>query len=94
MEERTYLRGYKRREIRIKILDWLSLFCLGGAIVSFTLELIYGGELFANQTLGFITGWLAINEIRMRERFNDMKELMDTRLNSLEKKMEAMEKGD
>jgi len=40
MEERTYLRGYKRREIRIKILDWLSLFCLGGAIVSFTLELI------------------------------------------------------
>ena len=39
-----YLKLGKRREVRLKILDWLSIICLIGALVSFIL--VYGGELY------------------------------------------------
>ena len=82
----------------MKILDWLSIICLIGALVSFILE--YGGELYVKQSIGFIVGWLTINEVRMRERltgikellnikFESMRELMNSRFESLENRLKA-----
>jgi len=93
-----YLKIGKRREVRLKILDWLSIICLIGALVSFILE--YGGELYVKQSIGFIVGWLTINEVRMRERltgikellnikFESMRELMNSRFESLENRLKA-----
>ena len=93
-----YLKIGKRREVRLKILDWLSIICLIGALVSFILE--YGGELYVKQSIGFIVGWLTINEVRMRERltgikellnikFESMRELMNSRFKSLENRLKA-----
>jgi len=72
-----YLKLGERREVRLKILDWLSIICLIGALVSFILEVVYGGELYVKQSIGFIVGWLTINEVRMRERLTGIKELLN-----------------
>jgi len=64
-----YLKIGKRREVRLKILDWLSIICLIGALVSFILE--YGGELYVKQSI--VIGWLTINEVRMRERLTGIR---------------------
>ena len=93
-----YLKIGERREVRLKILDWLSIICLLGALVSFILE--YGGEFYVKQSIGFIVGWLTINEVRMRERltgikellnikFESMRELMNSRFESLENRLKA-----
>ncbi|MDI6885124.1 MAG: hypothetical protein QMD22_02015 [archaeon] len=107
MEEITHLREYielkKKSELKLKVLDWLSIVCLAGAIISFALEVIYGGEFYGNQTLGFIVAWLTINEIRMREgfnstreltnvRFDSMRELITSRFDNLENRLERIEK--
>jgi len=55
------------------------------------------------QSIGFIVGWLTINEVRMRERltgikellnikFESMRELMNSRFESLENRLKAEEK--
>ena len=65
------------RETRLIIIDWLSRICLTGAVISFILEIVYGDEIYQIQTLGFILGWLAVNEIRMKERFDGVEKRFD-----------------
>ena len=85
------------RETRLIIIDWLSRICLIGAVISFILEIVYGDEIYQLQTLGFILGWLAVNEVRMKERFDGVekrfdavKERMNERADELKERMKDL----
>jgi len=62
------------RRIRLEIADWVARICLVGAVVCLILEILYGGEAYMRDTVGFLFGWLAANEIRIKERFGEIKE--------------------
>jgi len=59
------------RRIRLEIADWVARICLVGAVVCL---ILYGGEAYMRDTVGFLFGWLAANGIRIKERFGEIKE--------------------
>jgi hypothetical protein len=62
------------RKIKLEVADWVARICIVGAVICFILEIMYGEETYMRDTIGFIFGWLTANEIRIKERFDEIKE--------------------